>query len=224
VDYVGLALYTAVLAASVLVSYRLNRNLVSPSLAVLTVYYVSTGSLSYAVLSAATVVAYSLLKLALAVPLRGRVVTYVKVRYAGVALATVLASVPLAYLAVRTSYSIPVVDPWTATLLVLTSVYVALATVLLTSTAVLYSRRVWEALDLENMSRVLEYLGVGVGLLASLANVVLHGTLGLVLLLPYVLSLAVSKKLSSSTAGLSRIPVALVAVVAALVTYYYGYA
>jgi hypothetical protein len=224
VDYVGLALYTAVLAASVLVSYRLNRNLVSPSLAVLTVYYVSTGSLSYAVLSAATVVAYSLLKLALAVPLRGRVVAYVKVRYAGVALATVLASVPLAYLAVRTSYSIPVVDPWTAILLVLTSVYVALATVLLPSTAVLYSRRVWGALDLENMSRVLEYLGVGVGLLASLANVVLHGTLGLVLLLPYVLSLAVSKKLSSSTAGLSRIPVALVAVVAALVTYYYGYA
>ncbi|MCC6047072.1 MAG: hypothetical protein LM571_02665 [Desulfurococcaceae archaeon] len=223
-DYVGLALYTAVLTASILVSYRLNRNLVSPSLAVLTVYYVSTGSLSYAVLSAATVVAYSLLKLALAVPLRGRVVTYVKVRYAGVALATVLASVPLAYLAVRTSYSIPVVDPWTAILLVLTSVYVALATVLLPSTAVLYSRRVWGALDLENMSRVLEYLGVGVGLLASLANVVLHGTLGLVLLLPYVLSLAVSKKLSSSTAGLSRIPVALVAVVAALITYYYGYA
>ncbi|MCC6015340.1 MAG: hypothetical protein LM564_06525 [Desulfurococcaceae archaeon] len=223
-DYVGLVLYTAVLTVSTLVSYRLNRNLVSPSLAVLAVYYVSTGSLSYAVLSAATIVAYSLLKLALAVPLRGRVVTYVKVRYAGVALATVLASVPLAYLAVRTSYSIPVVDPWTATLLVLTSVYVALVTVLVPSTSVLYSRRVWGALDLESVSRVLDYLGVGVGLLASLANVVLHGTLGLVLLLPYVLSLAVSKKLSSSTVGLGRIPVALVAVVAALVTYYYGYA
>jgi len=221
---VELALYIAVLALSALASYRLNRNLLSPSVAFLAVYYVSTGSLEYAVVSVATVLAYSLLKLALAVPLKGGVVAYIKVRYAGVTLATSLASVPLAYLAVRASYSAPMVDPWTATMLILASVYVALGTVLVPTTTVLYSKRLWEALDLENLATALNYLGVGVGVVVSLANVVLHGTLGLVLLLPYVLSLAVSKKLSSSAGGLSRVPVALVAAASALITYYYGYA
>ncbi len=221
--YVEPALYAAVLALSALTSYRLNRNLFSPSVAFLAVYYVSTGNLGYATLSTATVLAYSLVKLALAVPLRGRLITYVKVRYIGVALAPVIASVPIAYLTVRASYSVPVVDPWTATLLILASVYVALSTVLIPTSAVLYSKRVWEAVDLENLSRALEYFGVGVGLTVSIANVVLHGSLGLVLLLAYVVSLVVSKKLTSSIGGLGRAPVALVAIASALVTYHYGY-
>jgi len=223
VRYVEVALYAATLAASAVASYKLNRNLLSPSLAFLAVYYVSTGSLGYAALSTATVVAYSLVKLALAVPLRGRVVTYVKVRYIGVALASVLASVPIAYLTVRASYSIPVVDPWTATLLMLASVYVALSIVLVPTSTVLYSKRVWGAVDLENLSRALDYLGIGVGLVASLANVVLHGSLGLVLLLAYIVSLVISKKLTSSIGGLGRAPVALAAIASALVTYHYGY-
>jgi hypothetical protein len=219
-DLAEVLIYVAAVALSSLLTYISGVDIVSLVAAVLTTYYASIGS-SMAVVSALTVVAISLIRIAVARPLRSRRALVAKLRYLATVTAVVSASVPVAYIAAGAAVHLQPADPWPLAVLIAASLYVLIYGSVSPTTLYMVSASVWGALSLEHVEELLYRLGVLLGALAMLANVAAHGVLGLILMLIYVASLFATMKTKTL---LHRVIASVIMGVAVAVTYVYGYA
>ena len=214
-------LYPSLLALSAVLTYLTSRDAVSPVAAVLAAYYASVGDTALAMASAATIVAYSLVRLALARPTGSRAVAAVKLRYSGLVALLVLSSVPVAYVAYGASLTLLAVESWPLTVLILVSVYLLVGTAVAPGTAAIYSRRVWQGLSLDSLEDWLMKLGTLLGGVLMLVNSVLHGLLGLLPAFPYAVAVVLAGRLRPPLRGIA---ISAVVAVSAAVTYLVGYA
>ncbi len=214
------ALYLAVAPLSLLLTRVARRDLVSIAAALLAAYYASAGRTGPTVLSSLTIVLYPLVRTALASPSWGRRAILVKLKHTWVALALLCSSVPVAYVALGAALHLSPLEAVPLATLIALTLHALVGAVLVRRLIVIVHPGLWRALSLETLERVLWRVGVLVGAITMMANVVVHGALGALLMLAYVVAVLVSGKLGRPASGAL---VAAVTSAGAAVVYAVGY-
>ncbi len=214
------ALYLAVMPPSLLLTRLVRRDLVSVSAAALAAYYASAGSVGPSVLSALTVVLYPLVRMALTGPGGDRRAVSVKLRHTWVSLAVLCSSIPIAYIALGAALYLSPPEAVPLAIVAVLSLHALVGVVISGRLSILVHPGLWRALNLEVLERALWRVGVLLGAAIMMANVVVHGVLGLALMLAFVASVLVSNRLGRPASG---ILVSAVVCAGAAVVYIVGY-
>lgn len=213
-------LYLALVPTSLLLTHVARRDLVSVVGAILTALYASLGVVDLAVVSALTVVLFSLSKIALARPLKDRRVMSMKVKYILVALTILSSSIPIAYIALGASISLTPLESQPLAIVTAASLYSVLAISIASRLEFLVNLELWRKLEVEFLESVFWRLGVALSGIAMLTNVVVHGVLGFLLMTAYLTLFSATTRLR---APLSKLLVSSMIGASAIITYLMGY-
>ncbi|MCS7099166.1 MAG: hypothetical protein RMH84_03275 [Sulfolobales archaeon] len=220
-EVAGYLLYAASVLASLVLTKLTRRDLVSLTGAILVVVYASLSAVDLAVISALTIMLFSLSRIALARPLRDRRVALMKIKYVLAALAILSSSIPVTYVALGVSLSLMPLENQPLAVVVAALLYALLAASVSPSVDFLVNPKLWRKLEVGVLESFFWKLGVVLGGVAMLANVAAHGVVGFILMTIYLASFLLSTKLRPL---LSKPLLSLVAGASAVVTYLVGYA
>lgn len=218
VDFVP---FLAVVPLSLLLTYFTRRDLFSISAAVLAAYYASISIADWAVVSALTIVLYSLVKIAVARPSRGKRVILMKLRYICSSLILLASSILVAYIALGAAFSLILYESQPLAIIITVSIYTLMSTAAIPRLDSLSNPRLWQLLRTESVGGLLWRAGIMLGGVTMFANVITHGILGFLLMLVYLATLVASRKFKPPICGISM---SLVAGLSAVLTYLVGYA
>ncbi|MEM0066669.1 MAG: hypothetical protein QXZ22_05765 [Sulfolobales archaeon] len=217
---VELVPYLVFIPLSALATYATRRDVVPITAAVLTAFYASIGNASLSVVSALTVVFYSLIKISLAKPTRARKVVLMKLKYVLVVFTVLASSILVAYIALGSAISMSPTESRVLAVVIVVLLYSLMSTAVVPKLLALVNFKLWQAVRIDSVEDLFWKLGVFLGGIAMFANTVFHGVLGLVLMLIYVTAFFATQR---RRFPILRITVSIVAATGAVITYLTGY-
>ncbi|MEM2207414.1 MAG: hypothetical protein QXG17_01800 [Sulfolobales archaeon] len=215
-----LLLYLVLIPLSAFATYAMRRDVVPISAAVLTAFYASIGNASLSTVSALTIVFYSLVRISLARPIKEKKVVLMKLRYIFTVSIVLISSILVAYIALGSAISMLPLESHVLAVAIVALMYLLMSIAIVPKLVSITSPRLWQAIKVDLVEDFLWNLGVVLGGITMFINTVVHGALGLILMLAYVVAFIATQRRRLPVPGIA---ISVIAGIGAVITYLAGY-